>query len=71
MFFSYIGTNVTLQPQLLERIGGKRISDPNGRTLFLQCRIPSEAVDPTAMVIHFMFSEYCLLSTFRLHRNDS
>ncbi|CAF1188133.1 unnamed protein product [Adineta steineri] len=52
--FFHFGTNKTINPQLLTRIGGKDISDPHKHTLCLQCDIPNEAIHQNATTIDFM-----------------
>jgi hypothetical protein len=53
----FLGTNDTLNPQPLKRIGGRGISDPHRHTLCLECSIPIEALHSNAMTINFMLSE--------------
>ena len=52
------GTNIQLEKQSANQLGGKKIIDPNEHTLILQCSIPSAAIHPNATIIHVLFGEF-------------
>jgi hypothetical protein len=52
-----LGTNKTLKPEPLNRIGGKDIHDPHQHTFCLECQIPRKAIHKSVAKINFNLGE--------------